>query len=222
MECAGIVGARSVKWLDKIVVSGRESNAHWQQKDYKGFQPAVDWADVKWDSAPAIQTLPVTSAICEPTPDMPAHDEDDITVKGYAISGGGHAVVRVDVSADGGKSWITADLKPSPTGRVHAPADGSLIPLEQWPTKTAMTGAQLAERAWAWTQWEAQVPLTKEMRAKACASKIGGKSCQLELISRAVDSAYNNQPDTVAPIWNLRGVVNNAWHRTHIEVSPPE
>lgn len=32
----GIVGARNVKWLGKIVVSEEESKSHWQQNDYKG------------------------------------------------------------------------------------------------------------------------------------------------------------------------------------------
>jgi sulfite oxidase len=31
----GTVGARSVKWLGKIVASDAESQNHWQQKDYK-------------------------------------------------------------------------------------------------------------------------------------------------------------------------------------------
>lgn len=35
----GIVGARSVKWLEKIIVSDEESESHWQQHDYKGFCP---------------------------------------------------------------------------------------------------------------------------------------------------------------------------------------
>lgn len=33
----GIVGARNVKWLNRIVVSDKESNGHWQQNDYKGL-----------------------------------------------------------------------------------------------------------------------------------------------------------------------------------------
>lgn len=32
----GIVGARNVKWLGKIIVSDEESKSHWQQNDYKG------------------------------------------------------------------------------------------------------------------------------------------------------------------------------------------
>jgi len=31
----GIVGARNVKWLNKIVLSQVESDSHWQQGDYK-------------------------------------------------------------------------------------------------------------------------------------------------------------------------------------------
>jgi sulfite oxidase len=56
-----------------------------------------------------------------------------LTVRGYAWSGGGRGVVRVDVSADGGRSWTTARLAPPPPG---APPPG------------AYSGA------WAWTLWE--------------------------------------------------------------------
>lgn len=33
-----------------------------------------------------------------------------MSVKGYAWSGGGRGIVRVDVTADGGKTWHTAGL----------------------------------------------------------------------------------------------------------------
>ena len=42
------------------------------------------------------------------------------------------------------------------------------------------------------------------------------------IISKATDSSYNVQPDTVAGIWNLRGINCNAWHRVGVEVVPPE
>ena len=41
---------------------------------------------------------------------------------------------------------------------------------------------------------------------------------QLELVCKAVDASYNTQPDSVAAIWNLRGVVNNAWHRVSVQL----
>eukprot|EP00971_Amphidinium_carterae_P248029 4924786-Amphidinium_carterae.2 len=36
---------------------------------------------------------------------------DDITVRGLAWSGGGRGIVRVDVTADDGNTWHTAELK---------------------------------------------------------------------------------------------------------------
>lgn len=37
----GHVAARSVKWLEKVIVSDKESDSHWQQRDYKGFCPGA-------------------------------------------------------------------------------------------------------------------------------------------------------------------------------------
>lgn len=53
-------------FVGSIIVSEEESGSHWQQNDYKGFSPSVDWHNVDFRSAPAIQELPVISAIGEP------------------------------------------------------------------------------------------------------------------------------------------------------------
>ncbi|XP_054859958.1 sulfite oxidase, mitochondrial isoform X2 [Eublepharis macularius] len=173
----GTVGARSVKWLTRISVGPEESKSHWQRKDYKGFSPAVTWDTVDFSKAPSIQEMPVQSAITEPSPDASV-TPGELTVKGYAWSGGGRNVIRVDVSLDGGKSWREAEL----TGEEQLPG-----------------------RAWAWKLWQlkASVPT-------------GTK--QLNIVCKAVDSSYNEQPDTVGPIWNILGVLNNAWHRVRISV----
>ena len=99
----GVVGARQVKWLSKIVISDEESHCHWQRNDYKGFSPCIDWDTVDFNSAPAIQDLPVQSAICEPANGATLEEgTDEFTVKGYAWSGGGRNIVRVDISSDRG------------------------------------------------------------------------------------------------------------------------
>ncbi|CAH2224296.1 sulfite oxidase, mitochondrial [Pelobates cultripes] len=176
----GVVGARNVKWLGRIVVSAEESRSHWQQNDYKGFNPSVDWDTVDFSTSPAIQDLPIQSAITDPhpgqkvTPDF----EGKLTVKGYAWSGGGREVVRVDVSLDGGKTWKVAELSGD---------------------------KQKAGQAWAWKLWQLSVPMPHNCK-------------DLTIICKAVDSSYNVQPDTVAPIWNLRGVLNNSWHRVQVTV----
>ena len=67
-----------------------------------------------WSSAPAIQDTNVQSAICDPKPGSVLEGPtDSVAVSGYAYSGGGRRIVRVDVSADGGESWTTAELKPA-------------------------------------------------------------------------------------------------------------
>uniref|UniRef100_A0A8D0X4E3 sulfite oxidase n=1 Tax=Sus scrofa TaxID=9823 RepID=A0A8D0X4E3_PIG len=127
----GVVGARHVKWLGKVSVEPEESHSHWQRRDYKGFSPSVDWDTVDFDSAPSIQELPVQSAITQPK-DGETIESREVTIKGYAWSGGGRAVVRVDVSLDGGLTWQAAEL------------DGE----EQRPRK-----------AWAWRLWQLQAPV---------------------------------------------------------------
>lgn len=36
-----------------------------------------------------------------------------------------------------------------------------------------------------------------------------------------VDTAANVQPADVDDIWNLRGVLNNSWHKITIQAPPP-
>jgi len=172
----GIVGARNVKWLGKIVASTEESDSHWQQNDYKGFNPSIDWHNVDFSTAPAIQELPVISAICSTT----VHD-DEVDVQGYAYSGGGRGIIRVDVTADDGENWVSADLKP---------ADES----------------QKRNHVYGWTIWSAKMKLPKRTDGQ-----------KIALASRAVDSQYNVQPESCGKIWNLRGVLSNAWHKRVIE-----
>lgn len=41
----------------------------------------------------------------------------------------------------------------------------------------------------------------------------------VEIICKATDVSYNVQPDSVAGVWNLRGINNNAWHRHSIDIA---
>ena len=62
----GHVAARSVKWLDRIVLSDDESYSHWQRQDYKGFSPSATLETSDYSSAQSIQELPVQSVILSP------------------------------------------------------------------------------------------------------------------------------------------------------------
>ena len=66
------------------------------------------------------------------------HPLPQVDLSGYAWSGGGRGIVRVEVSADGGETWVPASLS-QPTG-------------------------QPLGRMWAWTLWSATLPLPKGVK----------------------------------------------------------
>ncbi|KAG7200855.1 hypothetical protein KM043_003220 [Ampulex compressa] len=177
----GVVGARNVKWLARIVVSKDESPSQWQQGDYKGFSPSTDWNNVDFSKAPAIQEMPVISAICTPQPaEIVKVIEGKIDVKGYAWSGGGRKIIRVDVTNDKGNTWHIAEL----IGEDSNAKEG---------------------RYWSWTLWKIQLPVSEG-------------SEEIEIWAKAVDASYNVQPEDFKNIWNLRGLLCNAYHRVKINV----
>jgi len=107
----GHIGARSVKWLRHITVHNEESQHFHQQRDYKHFPASVDWHNVEsmWKSAPSIQEFNVQSVISEPVSGSnPGHA---CTIRGYALSGGGRRIIRVELSFDDTKTWVLATIK---------------------------------------------------------------------------------------------------------------
>ncbi|KAF9160471.1 hypothetical protein DFQ26_005486 [Actinomortierella ambigua] len=169
----GYIGARSVKYLQKILLQPNESRSFFQVRDYKILPPWVnsDNADSAWDSTPSLGEMNVQCVICTPSEHCTIKGAGPVSVKGYAISGGGRGIYRVELSMDGGKTWEPVDK------------------IEQTPDpKSGMY--------WAWALWEKKVP---RIRASD------------EIVARAYDSAGNTQPEM--PIWNYRGVMNNAWFR---------
>ncbi|XP_076357299.1 sulfite oxidase isoform X1 [Tachypleus tridentatus] len=178
----GVVGARNVKWVGRVVLADDESHSHWQRRDYKGFSSSCDWDTADFDKAYSIQELPVQSAICIPLDGATVSTVNGaIKTKGYAWSGGGRKIIRVDVSVDQGETWISANLNQD---------DSSIY------------------QSWAWTLWEADIPLPENARP----------GTQVELICKAVDSSYNVQPETFEPLWNIRGVLATAWHRVTVTI----
>jgi len=133
----GSVAARQVKWLGRVILGTNECQSSWQKKDYKAFPQSMDWDNVKYDTMPPMQDMPVQSAITSPAEgSILADGQKTVTAKGWAWSGSGRSIARVDVSGDGGKSWVVADIS-------HRPIDNS-------PSQTESFG---------WTLWEAEVPL---------------------------------------------------------------
>lgn len=113
----GIAGARSVKWLDRITVQDSESKNFYQQRDYKILPPEATnrkEAEKYWARTAAIQDMPVNSVIGIPESDskVTLDAAGTVLVRGYALPKGDQGpVVQVEVSADGGKTWVPAQLQ---------------------------------------------------------------------------------------------------------------
>ncbi|KAJ1977345.1 hypothetical protein H4R35_002341 [Dimargaris xerosporica] len=189
----GVIGARSVKWLRTITVQPHESLSFYQRRDYKVLPPQANATNLAlyWDTISALQAMNVQSVICEPTEDTPRPlDNQPYIIKGYAISGGGCRIDRVDVSLDNGKTWLAT--------RLFHPVSSSAArrnpELNDLPTT----------KHWAWTLWACQVD--------------SGIPKDAVLVCRAWDANGNTQPSE--PTWNYRGVMNNSWFKVDTAKCP--
>uniref|UniRef100_A0A7C8YT32 Sulfite oxidase n=1 Tax=Opuntia streptacantha TaxID=393608 RepID=A0A7C8YT32_OPUST len=144
----GVIGARSVKWLDSINVIAEECQGFFMQKDYKMFPPSVNWDNINWSTRRPQMDFPVQCAICS-LDDTNVLKDGKVMVKGYAVAGGGRGIERVDISVDGGKAWVEAS-RYQKTGIPYV-ADG------------------VRSDKWAWVFFEAEVEVTHstEIVAKA-------------------------------------------------------
>uniref|UniRef100_A0A1I8FXP4 sulfite oxidase n=1 Tax=Macrostomum lignano TaxID=282301 RepID=A0A1I8FXP4_9PLAT len=187
----GAIGARSVKWLCRIALSRQESSSFWLRSDYKTFQPSLYTPTVEdFVRAPAQLYWPVVSAICWPPDghvirDGYGADEDEVVqIRGYAFSGAGAGVVRVEVTTDDGNTWQLAQW----------------CNLDDAPDDVDDSLHQPFGQRWAWRLWEATVPAPKPGQSVTIACK-------------AVDDNGNQQPERWSSVWNARGLLGNAWHR---------
>jgi sulfite oxidase len=102
----GYIGARSVKWLERIEVRSRP----WQ-----GYFQHVVYRLLPEDGTPGpgagmpLGVVALNSDVLSP-PDGGTVPAGPVDVRGYAFAGGERHVARVDVSLDGGASWSQAEL----------------------------------------------------------------------------------------------------------------
>ncbi|MDF2598976.1 MAG: molybdopterin oxidoreductase [Methylobacterium brachiatum] len=105
----GFAGVRSPKWLKRVTVQDRPSNNPIQANDYKLFPPDVTAETADPAKGHTINAMPLNAVICKPARGATLKAGVNI-VSGYAVSGV-RAVVRVDVSGNGGRTWAQAALE---------------------------------------------------------------------------------------------------------------
>ncbi|KAK4529668.1 hypothetical protein CCYA_CCYA02G0525 [Cyanidiococcus yangmingshanensis] len=228
----GVYGARSVKWLWRLSLRRGHSDGFFVERDYKVFSPATEAAYVNWNAAPPLMEVNVQCAACVPSgriwklwrqqQQRQVYRRADqasmlVPVWGYAYSGGGRRIIRVDVSGDSGASWTVArlifhsknvdehGLQPISSPTRTAESDCYTPGLER-PTGNADNNMALhlaTVNGYAWCRWYAALSIRPPC----------------EIWCRAVDEAANTQPDDVRGCWNFRGVAHNSTYRIQVDVS---
>jgi len=167
----GWIGGRMVKWLEEIEVTADTSHNFYHFFDNRILPPHVDAELAKaegWWYKPEylFNELNINSAIVYPENNeiMKLTGAGQYTFKGYAYSGGGRKVTRVEISFDGGKSWSLCECSYPEEEASYAPSNG---------------------KYWCWMFWEYTVD---KFQIFNVATNSGEIRC------RAWDCASNTQP----------------------------
>lgn len=155
----GHIGGRMVKWLKRIHVSDRESDNPHHLHDNRVLPSDVDAERAtaeNWWVKPefAIQELNVNSVLLSPA-HMETVDRNNFAsartspmseaapmykVSGYAYSGGGRQVIRVEITLDDGFTWDSCKVIVNEKANAYG-------------------------KMWCWVQYELDVPLVRVLGA---------------------------------------------------------
>jgi sulfite oxidase len=102
----GYIGARSVKWLERIELRPRPWRGYFQRVVYR-LVPEQETPGP--DVGMPLGLVALNSDVLSPI-DGETVAAGPVEVRGYAFAGGERHVVRVDVSTDGGARWSQARL----------------------------------------------------------------------------------------------------------------
>jgi len=108
----GYTGINNIKYIKRLAFTAAESDARIMSHGYR-ISPPGSKAD---PSQPSVQEMSVKSWINSPTADSGNVATGTVQIHGVAF-GGLHAVKRVEVSVDGGRTWSDAKFIGPDLGR---------------------------------------------------------------------------------------------------------
>ncbi|KAK5944309.1 hypothetical protein PMZ80_003590 [Knufia obscura] len=198
----GQIGGRSVKWLKKIILTEGPSDNWYHIYDNRVLptmvSPEESANNPKWwtDERYAIYDLNPNSAICSP-----AHEEQisiaqgpqTYRARGYAYSGGGRRITRVEITLDRGKSWRLTNVE-YPEDRYRD------FGKDLYGGRMDMSWR---ETCFCWCFWSIDLPKEELKNAK-------------DIFVRSMDESMNVQPRDM--YWSVLGMMNNPWFRVTIDV----
>jgi sulfite oxidase len=150
----GWIGARSVKWLQRVTAREHPSRNYFQATAYRLLPADADPRKAGPGYGISLSSTGLNCDIARPDGHT-VLPPGPVEVAGYALAGDDRQVTRVDVSIDGGARWIQADLEPSLSRwswrrwqvTVDLPAGETVITARAWDC-TAATQPESAAQLW--------------------------------------------------------------------------
>jgi sulfite oxidase len=102
----GYIGARSIKWLERIELRAQPWTGYFQHVAYRLLPPEGRAGP---GAGMPLGLVALNSDVLAPV-DGQTLPAGAVEVRGYAFAGGERHVARVDVSVDGGTTWSQAEL----------------------------------------------------------------------------------------------------------------
>ena len=175
----GYIGGRMIKWLKAINVIPHETKNHYHYHDNRILPPHITAEESLkngWWYKPEyiFNELNINSAIASPL-----HDEElpiakninkTYNVSGYAYTGGGRMITRVEVSVDGGVHWELAKIE-----RQEKPTDHGMY--------------------WCWIWWDYELKVADLVGCKEviCRAWDDANNCQPDQPTWNLMGMGNNQ-----------------------------
>ncbi len=100
----GFIGARSVKWISRIIVSDQPSTNRFLAREYKLLREGTD---DEITATPPVYEMALNSVIA-----VPQADGNRLKLRGFALPQGqlGRVIERVELTTDAGKTWTPAKI----------------------------------------------------------------------------------------------------------------
>lgn len=109
----GYIGARSVKWVERIIAQGEPSDNYFQAVAYR-LHSGADPAEALSGGGEALGPVALSADILHPD-DGDHLPPGPTAISGYALAPDGEDIDEVTVSIDGGRTWMVADLGDPPS-----------------------------------------------------------------------------------------------------------
>ncbi|GAA5942320.1 uncharacterized protein JCM15063_002969 [Sporobolomyces koalae] len=209
----GVIGARSVKWLERIILRNRPSDNFYMSSDYKILPPEAT-TETKQDymgKVEPLMDLPLNSEICEPL-DGSLAEHGPIKVRGYALGTKGTPIDSVKIVI------VPLPLEPSSTSQDSTKSEleqirtaANSIPTEEWTLATLEHGQREKGKSWGWTLFSASLNLPSNLF-----NSTSDEPVKVALVAYATQTDGTRQ-ELQTP-YNLRGVAEASWSVSRIQV----